>query len=255
MVRLMLSFSHRDLSAAKPTNVSLDNTMEMEDLPAESYEEVQAPNPLPIPPKSQPKKAQNKSQNATQKVDSSRYAQGTYAVHYTSKTENVSLDNKMEMEDLPAESYEEVQAPNPLPIPPKSHPKIAQNKPRSAIQKVDSSRYAQGAYAAHSKTEKVSLDNKMEMEDLPAESYEEVKAPNPLPIPPKPQPKKTQNKPRISRYAQGAQVGPKPAGSHKQVYSQGRSQTHYNRQQQQQQQQQQQPVCSDLPMDTYEWLD
>ena len=69
-------------------------------------------------------------------------------IHYTSKTEKVSLDNKMEMEDLPAESYEEVEAPNPLPIPPKPQPKKAQNKSRNAAQKVDSSRYARGAQAA-----------------------------------------------------------------------------------------------------------
>ena len=41
-------------------------------------------------------------------------------------------------EDLPAQSYEEVEAPNTLPIPPKPQPKRAQSKPKATAEKVDS---------------------------------------------------------------------------------------------------------------------
>ena len=128
-------------------------------------------------------------------------------IHYISKTESVSLDNKMEMEDLPAESYEEVKAPNPLPTPQKPQTKEAQNKPRNAAQKVDSGHHAREAQAATT-------------------------------------------------------TGPKPTGSHPQAHSQahsqarpqghsqGHSQVHHNWAQQQQQ-----PVRSDSPEVIYECLD
>ena len=102
-----------------------------------------------------------------------------------------------------------------------------------------------------SKTENAS--NKMEMEDLPAESYEEVEAPDPLPMSLKLQPK---NKPRNAthkvdsdRYAQGAKASPKPAGAHTQVHLQGHSHNCPP------QQQQQQPVYSNSTVATYEWMD
>ena len=66
-----------------------------------------------------------------------QYSRST-GIHLSSMNEYVSLDEKMMAEDLPAQSYEEVEAPNPLPIPPKPQPKRAQSKPKATAEKVDS---------------------------------------------------------------------------------------------------------------------
>ena len=54
---------------------------------------------------------------------------------------------KLQMEDVPMENYEEVEAPehNPIPIPPK--PKKAPKKPRAAGQNVGQVRYTRGGPA------------------------------------------------------------------------------------------------------------
>ena len=65
------------------------------------------------------------------------------AIVFSNKIETVSMDIKvLEGEDLPAESYEEMEVSNPLPVPPKPQPKRAPQKPRTTPQKTDSTRYA-----------------------------------------------------------------------------------------------------------------
>jgi hypothetical protein len=69
-------------------------------------------------------------------------------IAFSSKTERVAMDNKMAMEDLPAESYEEMDTSDPHPVPPRSQPKRPPNRARAAApQKVDSSRYARGGHS------------------------------------------------------------------------------------------------------------
>ena len=48
-----------------------------EDLPAQSYEEVEALNTLPIPPKPQPKRAQSEPKATAEKVDSTNFVMST----------------------------------------------------------------------------------------------------------------------------------------------------------------------------------
>ena len=67
--------------------------------------------------------------------------------HFNKTTEAVSLDEKIpqsQMEDVPMENYEEVQAPetNPIPIPPKPKPKKAPKKAH-VTQNVGPVRYTQ----------------------------------------------------------------------------------------------------------------
>jgi deleted-in-malignant-brain-tumors protein 1 len=65
-------------------------------------------------------------------------------IAFSSKTETVAMDNKMAMEDLPAESYEEMDTLNRYPVPPKPQSKRPPNRAKAAPRKVDSTRYARG---------------------------------------------------------------------------------------------------------------
>ena len=74
---------------------------------------------------------------------------GKSHVHFNKTTQAVSLDEKIpqsEMEDLPMENYEKVEAPetNPVPIPPKTKPKRAPKKPH-VTRNVGPVRYPQAA--------------------------------------------------------------------------------------------------------------
>ncbi|CAI8023573.1 Neurotrypsin [Geodia barretti] len=66
-------------------------------------------------------------------------------IHFSNKNETVSLDNKLAGEDLPTESFEQMKATNPVPLPPRSQLRQAptDNVSTMSPQKVDLSRYAQ----------------------------------------------------------------------------------------------------------------
>ena len=70
----------------------------------------------------------------------SRYTTGQFT---TITTGNKSLDEKPNFqEDVPMDSYEEVEAPNVVPLPPKPQPKKVPKKPKpTAARNVDPTRY------------------------------------------------------------------------------------------------------------------
>ena len=74
------------------------------------------------------------------------YIYSSSGIHFSNKNETVSLDNKLVGEDIPTESFEQMKATNPIPLPPRSQLRQAPSDNASTMppQKADSSRYAQG---------------------------------------------------------------------------------------------------------------
>jgi hypothetical protein len=95
----------------------------------------------------QRKKSHTASNDLSHHPTTDTYSGARYSspgIHFNNKDEDVSLDEKLEGEDVSAESHEEVEVPvNSLPVSTKSQ---AHNKP-AATPNVDPTRYAQGAGA------------------------------------------------------------------------------------------------------------